>query len=77
MLAKGNTKRYTFEPVLLAHSKRQSSSLNNKIVRYGEERLHTVNGPSEGTDLESADQGTSKDEGSALRQSELQWLPAH
>lgn len=30
-----------------------------------------MNGPSEGIDLESADQGTSKDEGSSLIQSEL------
>ncbi len=36
-----------------------------------------MNGPSEGTDLESANQGTSKDEGISLIQGELQCLPAH
>lgn len=56
---------YTFEPVLLAPSKWQSSSLNGKIFRYGKERLFIVNGPSEETILEKRDQGTFKDEGSS------------
>lgn len=75
-LAKANTQCYTSEPVLLVPFKWHSSSPNSKIVRYGKKRLNTVNGTSEATDLERADQGTSKDEGSPLKQSELQWLPA-
>lgn len=75
-LAKANTQCYTSELVLLVPFKWHSSSPNSKIVRYGKEKLNTVNGPSETTDLERADQGTSKDGGSSLKQSELQWLPA-